>query len=283
VHKNLKLFLLIYSPVLFLCGGCVSLVEKTGRVLDGTAFEEKTVAVYRTAKTGEAAMEIRELRNKAGERSVAITLNQFPVMKLRGTIPDSAGGFYLESLEYLGGSVSGWNEYSLGLSGSGSLALGETEAVFSISRDLETVEISRGRIQRYDTRLTGEEALSNLGNRRDRITALAEWMRGRKAPAGQSRGDFEKYWKPVLLPEMAGVGKRPAEWRRESAQWVWAEDVRWNTDYTERVFPEELWTVRNSGTLLRDWEEALGWIYLEYEWERIVELLSREHTLQRIK
>ena len=283
MHKSLKLFLLIFPAVLLLFGGCVSLMEKTGRVLDGTAFEEKTVAVYRTAKTGEAAMEIRELRNKAGERSVAITLNQFPVMKLCGTAPDQDGGFYLESLEYLGGSVSGWNEYSLGLSGSGTLALDETEAVFSVSQDLETVEISRGRIQRYDTRLTGEEALSNLRNRRDRITALAEWMRAQKVPEGHGRNDFEKYWKPVLLPEMVGAKKRPAGWRLESAQWVWAEDIRWNTDYTERVFPEELWTVRNSGTLLRDWEEALGWIYLEYEWERIIALLSREHTLQRIK
>ena len=275
MHKSLKLFLLIFPPVLLLFGGCVSLMEKTGRVLDGTAFEEKTVAVYRTAKTGEAAMEIRELQNKAGERSVAITLNQFPVMKLCGTAPDQDGGFYLESLEYLGGSVSGWNEYSLGLSGSGTLALDETEAVFSVSQDLETVEISRGRIQRYDTRLTGEEALSNLRNRRDRITALAEWMRAQKVPEGHGRNDFEKYWKPVLLPEMVCAKKRPAGWRLESAQWVWAEDIRWNTDYTERVFPEELWTVRNSGTLLRDWEEALGWIYLEYEWERIIALLSR--------
>jgi hypothetical protein len=283
VYIKLKLCSLLFPPLLFLLGGCVSLMEKTGRVLDGTAFAEKTVAVYRTAKTSEAGMEIRELRNKAGERSVAITLNQFPVMKLRGTVPDSAGAFYLESLEYLGGSVSGWNEYTLGLSGSGSLALGETEAAFSVSRNLETVEISRGRIQRYDTRLTGEEALVNLGNRRERIGALAEWMRGREVPVGRSRKDFEKYWKPVLLPEMVGAKKRPAEWRRESAQWVWAEDIRWNTDYTTRVFPEALWTVRNSGTLLRDWEEALGWIYLEYEWERIVELLSRKHTLQRIK
>ncbi|MDR1251605.1 MAG: hypothetical protein LBK62_05500 [Treponema sp.] len=261
-------------------------MENAGRVLDGSAFAEKTVAVYRTAKTAGAAgsMEIRELRNKSGERSVGITLDQFPVMKLRGSAPDGAGGFYLKSLEYLGGSLSGWNEYTLDLYGTGSLELGESSAALTIPQAPEALQISRGRIHRYDTRLIGEEALTSLRNRRERIVSLAAWMRGREdAPAGLSRKDFEKYWKPILLPEMVGDKKRPAEWRRESGPWVRAEDIRWNTGYTERVFPEELRAVRDSGTMLRDWEEALGWIYLEYEWERIIGLLSHEHILRRIK
>lgn len=278
--------LLFSLTVLFLSTSCVSVMENAGRVLDGSAFAEKTVAVYRTAKTAGAAgsMEIRELRNKSGERSVGITLDQFPVMKLRGSAPDGAGGFYLKSLEYLGGSLSGWNEYTLDLYGTGSLELGESSAALTIPQAPEALQISRGRIHRYDTRLIGEEALTSLRNRRERIVSLAAWMRGREdAPAGLSRKDFEKYWKPILLPEMVGDKKRPAEWRRESGPWVRAEDIRWNTGYTERVFPEELRAVRDSGTMLRDWEEALGWIYLEYEWERIIGLLSHEHILRRIK
>jgi hypothetical protein len=286
---------LMVAPVLF--AGCVSLAEKTGRVLDGSAFAEQTVAVYRTANTAPAsavaatkaaatkvAVELRELQNKAGGRSVGITLDRFPFMTLRGSAPDAKGGFYLTSLEYLSGTVAGWNEYAMDISGSGALALGETKAVLRISDAPQAAEIARGRIHRYDTRITGSEALTSLRNRRERIAALAGWMNSREdAPTGLERNAFERYWKPILLPEMVGVYRRPKGWELRADRWVRAEDIRWNTGYTERVFPEELREVRNSGTLLRDWEEAPGWIYLAYEWERIGELLSREHTLQRIK
>ena len=273
---------LMLPPVLF--GGCVSLMEKTGRALDGSAFAEKTLAVYRTGKEAETGMEIRELRSKAGERSVGILLNQFPSMTLRGSAPGADGGFALVSLEYTGGGAAGWNEYALDISGSGTLALGATEAALRITDAPRTAEITRGKIHRYDTRITGEEALTSLRNRRERLIVLAEWMNAREdAPKGLGRKEFEKYWKPLLLPELVGNGKRPPDWRRETDQWAWAEDIRWNLGYTERVFPEELQTVRNSGTLLRDWEEAGGWIYLAYEWERIGALLSRETTLRRIK
>jgi hypothetical protein len=267
----------------FPCAGCLSLVEQAGRALDGSAFTEKTTAVYRTAKAAETGMEIRELRDKAGEHSVGITLSQFPSMTLRGSAPGKDGGFALTSLEYLAGSAAGWNEYTMDIAGSGTLSLGETRAVMRIPDPPQAAEITRGKIQRYDTRIAGEEALTSLRNRRERIAALAEWMRRREgAPAGLDRKGFEKYWKPILLPEIT-VGGRPPEYRRETGRPAWAEDVRWNTDYTARVFPEELRAVRDSGTLLRDWEEALPWIYLEYEWERICALLSRENTLQRIK
>jgi hypothetical protein len=39
--------------------------------------------------------------------------------------------------------------------------------------------------------------------------------------------------------------------------------------------------IRNSGTMLRDWEEALPWIFIECKWEKIMELLSRETILRK--
>ena len=278
---------LMLLPVL--CAGCLSLAEKAGRALDGAAFEEQILAVYHTDAVAPAVqvsvqMELRELQNKAGERSVGITLDRFPFVTLRGSAPDAKGGFYLTSLEYLSGSVAGWNEYAMDISGGGTLALGATQAVMKITDTPQAAEIARGRIHRYDTRITGTEALASLRNRRERLAALAEWMNSREdAPTGLDRNGFEQYWKPLVLPEMVGSHERPEGWQQETDRWVRAEDIRWNTGYTERVFPEELWPVRNSGTLLRDWEEAPAWIYLTYEWERIGALLSRENTLRRIK
>ncbi|MDR2478678.1 MAG: hypothetical protein LBD48_05120 [Treponema sp.] len=266
--------------------GCLSLVEKTGRALDGSAFAEKQTAVYRAANKESAAadMALYEVTNKAGERSIIITIAEFPAMKLRGSAPDSDGVFYLAALDYLGGSTSGWNEFRLDVSGGGKLSLNGSAAVLSVSQGMEAVQISSGKIHRNETRITGSKALTSLRNRRERILALTGWMRQREgAPPDLDRDAFEAYWKPLLFPEMVSKKKRPSGWEREGDQRVKAEDVRWNTGYTARLFDEQLGAVRNSGTLLRDWEEALEWIYLEHEWDRIAALLEGEITLTKTK
>ena len=290
-HPSVRgLLLMVYTVVPFLFGGCVSLVEKAGRAVDGSAFAEKTISVYKTEKNTGTSMEIREMRNKAGERSIIIMPGEYPAIKFRGSVPDDEGEFQLTSLDYLGGSPNGWNEYSLDILGSGNLRLGETTALFSINPDIYTVQISSGRIRRFDTRITGTEALTSLGNRRERIVAIAEWMNGyvpetnsnKSVPAGDLT-NFEKHWMPILFPELVPRIYQPAGWRQPDDQWVKAEDIRWNTSYTERIFPELLREIRNSGTMLRDWEEALNWLHIEYEWDRITEMLSKEIVLNRVK
>jgi hypothetical protein len=269
-----------------LCG-CFSLIDKAGRALDGSAFAEKTTARYQTS---EKDLEVTEARNKAGASSLIIALKDYPMMKLRGSSPDENGEFFITSLEYLGGSVSGWNEYALELSGTGGWrafrdgATTDETAVLTISKEIEAVQITAGRIQRHDTRITGGEALTYLRNRRERVTACVEWMASLEgAPQREGLDEFEEYYKPLLFPEMVSAKRRPSGWLREGDVRVKAEDIWWNAGYTERVFPEELREIRNSGTLFRDWEDALSWIYMEYEWETVKEILSRQNILYKIK
>jgi hypothetical protein len=285
----LSFFLFSLFSFLFLTG-CVSLVEKTGRVIDGSAFAEKKIAVYRAGgKKDPSGMEVWQMRNKAGENSCIIMLDKYPTIRIRGSAPEENGEFNLVSLDYLGGSPHGWNEYRMDLFGEGRLVLSGTKAAISISPEIEPIQISSGRIKRYDTRITGSEAVTSLRNRRERITALAEWMNDEAnvyreaAPKGQRQNlkSFKNYWKPILLPETVSNRKKRRGWERVNDQWIMAEDIRWNTGYTERVFPEELRAIRNSGTMLRDWEEALDWIYNEYEWNNILARLSQENVLTK--
>ena len=262
-----------------LCAGCSSLVERTGQALDGSRKAEKKVAEYRSPLVA-----VQQMRSKAGEDSLLITLGRFPAIKIRGGMPDESGEFTITSLDYLGGSPHGWNEYRLELLGTGRLVLGERTAAFSITDEIETVGITSGRIRRYDTRITGTEALTGLRNRRERILVLAEWMNSPENPAAKahdSQKEFEQYWKPILFPEIAAKKKRPEGWLMEGDRRVRAEDIRWNASYTERVFPEVLRPIRDSGTMLRDWEEALDWIYIECEWPQITETLLGETVLQK--
>jgi hypothetical protein len=49
------------------------------------------------------------------------------------------------------------------------------------------------------------------------------------------------------------------------------------------VFPEALRPLRDSGAMLRDWEEASAWIYLEYSWESLLESFYTERDFTKIK
>jgi len=276
---------LLFPIFIILFSSCVSLIEKTGQVLDGSAFAEKEIARYSTGKKRKAAAytEVTVIHNKTVEQGIIISLGKFPMMKLRGSAPDKNGNFFLGSLEYLGTSSHGWIEYSMEIIGDGTLFLGNN-AILEINNEIEKVQISSGRIKRYDTYISDNNALSDLRNRRERIVSTVAWMSSLEyAPYEQTIYDFEKYWKPLLFPEMVSKKKKPSGWLQEGDQFTRAEDIRWNTGYTERIFPEELRPIRDSGTLLRDWEEALNWIYMEYEWERITDVLSHEMILQKIK
>jgi len=258
-------------------------MEKTGQALDGSAFKFKTISVYKTSNENKPQSEIKisVVENKNKEKSIIITINKLPMIKLLGTFPDENGAFFLTALEFLAGNTHGWNEYTLELTGTGNLKFEDT-VTFNIE-EIEPVQITKGRVHKYDTRLTGNEALSVLRNRRERILSLTEWMTSLNFDKGQSLDDFEKYWKPVLLPEMVSNKEKPDGWVQDGDIFKKTEDIKWNTSYTERKFPEELWSIRNSGTLLRDWEEAVSWIHLEYEWENIVELLYKEYIFTKIK
>jgi hypothetical protein len=257
------------------------LVEKAGRVLDGAAFEEKTLARYRTEPGSPfPATEIRELRHRETGPVLAVTLEDFPALELR-LVPAEGGGFHYRSLRYLGGNISGWNEFSLDLSGAAVFTVDGEGARFGGARP-EAALITAGKIRRGDRRITGDEALTGLRNRHERILALTGWMKEQaRGKNFTDRKQFVNYWKPILLPEKVPRKWRPSGWRKDGAQ-VRAEGVRWNTDYTAALFPESLRSLRDSGALLRDWEEAFEWIYHEYAWDRIGEGLG-EIVLKKIK
>ena len=292
---NFKIYKFSWILLVFILGiSCVSIVEKTGQVLDGSAFSEKTIALYRSDIINSSSsyinsrIEMQEVQNRAGEIWFLIILDSFPVIQFRAIHIKDQSLLQFVSLEYLGGNIHGWNEYNLDIIGTGTLITDDTTAILSFNRDIQTVQISSGRIHRYDTRITGSEALSALRNRRERIIALVEWMHIYNETNGNPayfpcRKSFDQFWKPIIFPEIVSRRKRPLNWLLEGDIRVRADGIRWNTAYTSRVFSEELYNVRNTGTLLRDWEEALSWIYLEYEWENIIILLSQEHILHRIR
>jgi hypothetical protein len=281
------------APVLLLLawvllnGGCVSLAEAGGRILDGSAFAEKTLAAYREAP--KQGTRVDRLRDKAGQEFIAIRVDSMPNLRVRGSLPDGEGRFWLTALDFLSPNLNGWNEFTLELSGSGAFVEDSDArtAVLRLEAPLETLDISGGKIRRGSSRLSGPPALTALRNRRERIAVLARWMREQPGlPGFSGPADFEAYWEPLLFPELSKPKDRPAAWAgadADAGERVLGEDIRWSVAYTQARFPEELWPARNSGTLLRDWEEAAAWIRLEFEWDAIVQFLSGKIELTKIQ
>ena len=273
----------VIAAIILLCG-CVALIERAGFFLDGSELAETTISRYNAYKLYGAAsdIEIEFVENRMFEKSIIITVKAFPMVKLRGTQPESDGTFYFTTLEYVSGNTYGWNEYTSQLYGSGRIVLREISTM-EITEQLVQVQITGGRIHRYDTRITGNEAFLSMRNRYDRITTLTQWMLTLDGLKGRTIKEFERYWKPILFPEMAANRDRPEGWQLPDDVFQTAEDIKWNINYTERVFPPELFAVRNSGTLLRDWEEALSLVYLEYEWENLQNIFSNKIILYKVK
>ncbi|MDR2500988.1 MAG: hypothetical protein LBD37_07920 [Treponema sp.] len=263
-----------------LFSGCSTVVQKAGEAAEGSLFQERTTAVYanRTAGFQRRGVRVKRLRErKGGAESIAVTAEAFPTLRIRGGAPDTQGRFSLNSLEFFCSSLTGWNEFSLELSGTGELLPGAPGFTLRIGPPVESLDITQGKIRRDTRRLSGDQALTALRNRRERIRVLTEWMgcqTERRSFADQDA--FADYWKPILFPELVSVKRRPAAWTEAGAVWRAGEGVKWNTVYTAGLLSEELRPVRDSGTLLRDWEEALGWIYLQYQWDDLIQSLAQE-------
>jgi len=285
----LRLCVSIFPVILsLLLAACTSLVQKSGDVLEGQAFAEKTVAAYRTIDN-DPKIELKEIKSKDGEETIEITNSAWPSLALRGT-RGAEDNFHLTEARFLSSHVNGWNEFTLDLLGSGFYS---SHGILYIEKDLERVQISSGKIRLKGNRITGASALVPLRNRRERILVLTEWMKEWQNKTGNSisfsgQKEFENYWKPRLFPELVLAKKRPTEYssilnaEKQNTEWRRADGIKWNLNYTEYLLPKELRELRNSGALLRDWEEAQPWIFMEYSWDMIVNSYC-EKELRKIK
>ena len=278
--------LFVLCPLLF--AGCASIIQKGGELLEGSAFDERSIAVYQSDRADWGkTIEVRELESKDGVSYLEISSSEWPELALRGTMPDNDGRLHLTEARFLSSHVHGWNEFSLDILGNaffrGTSSVDALFYIFYIDGDVELVQIGSGRILLRSNQLSGTAALIPLRNRRERILALNEWMSGSLGDNRifASQREFEDYWKPRLFPELVSRKKRPQEYSGGNARWARADSVRWNLTYTEDVFPEHLWEFRNSGAMLRDWEEALPWIFMEYSWSNIVSSFNETMYMRR--
>jgi hypothetical protein len=281
ISREACLPLLVFTLFLLLAG-CSGLVQKGGEFLEGSSGEI-TLAVYRSTETEKKTVELREIVPEDGIWSLEISSSEWPGLFLKGNMPSGNGSFEFYQARFLSSNAKGWNEFIMDIQGKGSFDNPkQTGAVLGIDGDIERIQISSGKIRMKSSRVTGNAALTALRNRRERILALTEWMKDpERMGVFADQKEFGQFWKPRLFPELVSKRTRPPEYTGENAEWRRENGVNWNRSYTRQLFPEGLWEFRDSGAMLRDWEEALPWIFLEYSWETIISSFNNI-TLQRV-
>jgi hypothetical protein len=273
----------VFAALTASCGSIAGMVDSAGRFIEGARPAEKVVEIY---GTDDGSLVFSALSTKDGGRSGVFALKTLPDARFYCAEPDETGHFFITQMRFLFNGADGWQEGGIEAAGSGHFVkVGTSQAEFSLEGGCELGRVIDGAISRGDKRIYGERAAGELQNRKERIEAVVEWMRGQhETPEFDSEKEFEKYWTPVLFPETVMKKFRPPLYNGlgGKGEKITGEGVNWNAAYTEEIFPEYLWNLRNSGGLLRDWDEGAIWFYVEYCRNKILARLNGTQYLVRL-
>jgi len=277
---KVKILAILFFSVLL--SGCTSLIQKSGEFLDDSLSGDITVSVFTSDKKPKT--EYRKILTENGDEGFIITSSAYPGLKFRGT--RNVYNLFFTQIEFLSSHVHGWNEFTLAVIGRGSFYETGANGVLQIPTAAQIINISEGRIRYRNNRITDDAALYILRDRRERIISLTEWMNEYAVERGikiqfTSIKEFEKFWKNILFPELTTRKNRPIEYSENNAEWITGNEIKWNSGYTKILFPDDMQELRNSGALLRDWEESISWIYLEYSWDSIAAFLNGQEFRRR--
>ncbi|GHU41133.1 hypothetical protein FACS1894190_08850 [Spirochaetia bacterium] len=275
---------ILLLSILLSCKTITNVVEAGGNVLNGSVFKKTKLELKRTP---DKELEVRKILTTDGKTGLEIKFKQLPFVTFYGTDSDSAGRFNLTQMRYLAGNPGGWNEYYVQINGTGYYCP-EGEESFVLDDIGGKSKISEGSIRRQDSRFYGNEAKDLLRSRALRITAVTDWMKEQEIQTDKkitTQKEFEKYWQPLLFPETVSSKKQSELYKNNKEKFkitnILSDEYKWNQTYTGLYFPDELKEVRNSGTLYRDWEEAVSWFYMEYQWETITKNISEKFYFRR--
>jgi hypothetical protein len=174
----------------------------------------------------------------------------------------AAGGWTvsLSSLRWFNNGLNGWTDASFFLDGT--LLLEKSDHGWILKApSLPVVEgVARASVRYFDTFLLGNKAAEQLSARWDRIEAVTAYLRD-QFPDGWI--DDQTLVSRFLFPEIYGYAANESPGKER----VTVDSVDWDKNYTAAHFPARLAPLRESGIMLRDYQESPGLWRLLYHWK----------------
>jgi len=261
-----------------------------------TIFAFVTVTILLASCATFPAKESWKSKGEALPRGLSVEIGPDAAFRIRGGALEGAvlsgraardGELWtltIDRMDWFNNWAEGWTEASF--EADGELALmpkGEAWAVVA-ARAPSIGKPTSASIRLYGDYFVGEAALGLISRRWDRIKAAAELLRQRFPGAWYDYSErkkvvfvwdlfarrvdsFDRGVRVFLFPELYGYASAGAPPPRRDHGTSRGESISWDTEYSAAAFPEALREVRNSGTMLRDFEEGLGLWRLAFCWD----------------
>lgn len=208
--------------------------------------------------------------------------------------------FNISSIYFFANWPNGWTEGELQASGFILFKNNDNYLKVEILEKIEMLEVISGKIRYFDRYFIDDEGLINVKNRIYRIMELVSFLKKQnglpsifgavasKTLYGQSMKDILL---PYLFPEV--LIKKPDSYYNtinndggnydKRDRWVIGSDILWNKIYTKKILPENLHSIRDSGTMWRDYEEAAGLIMAFYNFDHYLYNILQKSKFKKMK
>jgi len=184
----------------------------------------------------------------------------------------------VKSLYFFTNWSNGWTESELEASGQLIFKKNENDKYKCIViEEIELLDVKTASIKFFDDYYFGDKAKRNVKNKLDRINSINNFLKEKEnIPYFKSLKTRDKNQKSYIsstyelfFPELtlnSPYINKNSEYKIKSLKedTVLEETILWNKRYTRDIFPENLQPIRDSGSLLRDYEESVELFFMDY-------------------
>lgn len=234
-------YTLMILLLLFTILGCATVVKK---IESEKKFIAKENAVFKSKK---ALSKLTFKVNNKGKSLVELTSPFISWSKIKGTISGDTTSdfkFLIESISYLANWPNGWTAGES--EASGRIAFRKTDAGWeaTVTEPFETWEVIRGEVRYFDDYYRKEKGLKKVKNRLTRINAVNHFFK-----ENNSNEFFGHIWFKTTYSE---------PFKKTLRLFLFDKDTK---------YPDYLIKLKESGTIRRDYEEAVGLFFMDYNME----------------
>lgn len=188
---------------------------------------------------------------------------------------ESGGYLYVTKVRLFSNWAQGWTEGFYDASGKYKIEKAQNGFYLIQEDQFELWDIISGEVRYKNKYYRDDDGLQKVRNRVNRINEYVsvikkagfghiDFIGGVNKSSVISNYTLKKDFYPVLFPEVMGFGKldkaNKLPQKYYSANYeitkVDGDNIYWRHDYTKAVYPEQLWELRDSGTIYRDLEES---------------------------
>lgn len=296
VKYNLFIKIIVFFLVVLIISGCSTLEAKYD---SETAYE-----IFKDSKKTESILKVKidKKGNKFGELSSKLIS---PAVIIGEVIEDQTGdiNFIINSIKYLSNWPNGWTQGESEASGIIIFNKEDKGWGVNIKEDFEIWEATKGEIRYYDEYYRKESGLKKVNNRMKRINAVIEFLKKQEfveLPEFFGHVKFNSAYgkslkntiRPFLFPETMGIDKLkrknlfPVDYNipiMQKGDLIFKSGIFWRKSYTDSFFPDYLRELRNSGTLWRDYEEAIHLFYMLYNMDYYFKNVLQDASFIKVK